>query len=100
MSFDNHRFTSITSLSSGDQVWVTDYSTNLIVYDISADTNTTYTIGSDKLVTVTTIENTNYIGVCSRKAFMILDTSASVLYTLSHPAGQSKVCRIMPSSAT
>ena len=46
------------------------------------------------------MENTNYIGICSRKAFMILNRSASILHTLNYPAALSKSCRIMPSSAS
>ena len=46
------------------------------------------------------MENTNYIGLCSQKAFYIIDGSGNVQYTLNYPSAMTKICRIMPSSST
>ena len=98
--FSGHRFTSMTSLSSGDQVWLTDFSDKLIMFDISTGTNTTYLMATSKLVSVVNMVNTAYLGVCSQKAFYIVDTSGTVQATQTYPAGMTKVCRIMPSSSS
>lgn len=89
----------IAIIQSRTEIWVADGQDNVMVLNYATSSVTSYLMPTSKVTSIFEIATINKVGVCTERAFYILDYSGSVQYTLPNPTIYTRGCRIAHDSA-
>lgn len=89
------RFKSTKIITATNEVWVCDGVNSIIVVNYLTDTVQSFNVPTDSVNSIMLMTADNLVGVCTQRAFYVIDHSRSIQYTLVNPSLITKTCRML-----
>lgn len=71
-----------------------DGQSSIVVVNISNNNGVDYSLPTLKIVSLMHMQSSSLVGVCTSRAFYLLDYSIQIKYTLKYPSLYTHRCRI------